>query len=301
MGKYSIRDLEKLTGIKSHTLRIWEKRYDFLKTKRTDTNIRYYDDDDLKYVLNVAYLVNHGIKISKAAVLKEDELINKVKEISEEQGDFEFEINSFVTAMTDFDEIQFEKAISNCSIKYGLELTINQIIYPFLHRIGIMWQTGSINPAQEHFISNLIRQKILIAIDALPIPQSETTFRFLLFLPEDELQEIGLLFANYLIRKRGNHTLYLGQSVPLDNLVKVYRFYQPQYLFAIITNSHTGTRLQEYLNVLLKLFPETTILLSGAAVQKLKAKDLPNNMRILYQIEDTVRFLNSISQVPVTK
>jgi MerR family transcriptional regulator, light-induced transcriptional regulator len=182
VSSYSIKDLEQLSGIKAHTLRIWEQRYNFINPQRTDTNIRYYTDEDLKLILNISTLKDNGFKISKIADMEEDQLNKEVLKITENNLRFPDQINSMTLAMIDLDEDRFEKVISTNVIKYGFEKTVMNIIYPFLSKIGVLWQTGSIVPAQEHFISNLIRQKIIVAIDGLFVSNSEVNKSYLLYL-----------------------------------------------------------------------------------------------------------------------
>ena len=170
MGQYSIKELEQLSGIKAHTIRIWEKRHKIIEPSRTATNIRYYSDLDLKKIINVSLLNTYGIKISKIADMSLDDVNKKVLEISELQNDKGVHIDQMVIAMIDMEEELFEKILNNLILRFGFEKTITEIIYPFLEKIGILWQTQNITPAHEHFISNLIRQKIIVAIDGLPIP-----------------------------------------------------------------------------------------------------------------------------------
>ncbi|MFY7911452.1 MAG: MerR family transcriptional regulator, partial [Emticicia sp.] len=163
MSNYSIKDLEQLSGIKAHTLRIWEQRYNIINPKRTDTNIRTYDDNDLKLVLNIALLKDHDYKISEIAKLSLEELSKEVLAISDKQLNYPDQIHALTIAMIDIDEERFEKIMSTNILQFGFENTMINIIYPFLSRIGTLWVTGSIGPAQEHFITNLIRQKIIVA------------------------------------------------------------------------------------------------------------------------------------------
>ena len=167
MAYYSIKDLEKLSGIKAHTLRIWEKRYNLVEPKRTETNIRYYDDEDLKKVLNVALLNRNGLKISHIAGLKTEEINSKISDLSKGNQDSESVIDNLVISMIELDEKKFEKILSRTIMQAGFEETILYTIYPFFQKIGLLWQTGAINPAQEHFISNLVRQKLIVAIDGI--------------------------------------------------------------------------------------------------------------------------------------
>ena len=165
MGQYSIKELEQLSGIKAHTIRIWEKRHKIIEPSRTATNIRYYSDLDLKKIINVSLLNTYGIKISKIADMSLDDVNKKVLEISELQNDKGVHIDQMVIAMIDMEEELFEKILNNLILRFGFEKTITEIIYPFLEKIGILWQTQNITPAHEHFISNLIRQKIIVAIE----------------------------------------------------------------------------------------------------------------------------------------
>lgn len=194
-GRYSIKDLEKITGIKAHTIRIWEQRYGLLQPQRTDTNIRYYDDNDLQFILNVSVLNKNGYKISRIAELDKDEVMTEVRKITTESEDKDNILSAMVMAMLSLDEEAFENTIEEVSGKYGFEQTVISYIYPFLEHIGNLWLTGAIRPAHEHFISNLIRQKIIAATDGIR-PTFIPGKRFLLFTPEKEIHELSLLFPN---------------------------------------------------------------------------------------------------------
>ena len=266
MGQYSIKELEQLSGIKAHTIRIWEKRHKIIEPSRTATNIRYYSDLDLKKIINVSLLNTYGIKISKIADMSLDDVNKKVLEISELQNDKGVHIDQMVIAMIDMEEELFEKILNNLILRFGFEKTITEIIYPFLEKIGILWQTQNITPAHEHFISNLIRQKIIVAIDGLPIPPKNSK-KILLFLPEGEMHELGLLFYHFLIRKSGYRTYYLGQNVPHEDLISVYKVHQPDFMLTSITSNLTVS-IEKYLEHLANDFGQTKILASGYQVQK---------------------------------
>ena len=266
MGQYSIKELEQLSGIKAHTIRIWEKRHKIIEPSRTATNIRYYSDLDLKKIINVSLLNTYGIKISKIADMSLDDVNKKVLEISELQNDKGVHIDQMVIAMIDMEEELFEKILNNLILRFGFEKTITEIIYPFLEKIGILWQTQNITPAHEHFISNLIRQKIIVAIDGLPIPPKNSK-KILLFLPEGEMHELGLLFYHFLIRKSGYRTYYLGQNVPHEDLISVYKVHQPDFMLTSITSNLTVS-IEKYLEQLTNDFGQTKILASGYQVQK---------------------------------
>ncbi len=262
-GQYSIKDLERLSGIKAHTLRIWEKRYAIIEPSRTDTNIRFYTNDELRKVLNIAILNNYGLKISSIVSLTPEELSQKVIEISNEDVQESVQVESLVIAMVEFDEARFEKILANCTLRIGFEKSVLDVIYPFLRKVGVLWQAGAVNPAQEHFISNLIRQKLIVAIDSQGLVVKDNPVRFTLFLPEQELHELGLLFYSYLIRKAGHKVVYLGQSVPLRDLVAVDKYSTAAYF---ITSSMATSSIEEintFLKNLLDKFPVKPVILAN--------------------------------------
>ncbi len=266
MSYYSIKDLESLSGIKAHTLRIWEQRYNIINPKRSDSNIRLYDDSDLKLVLNISLLKEHGHKISEIAKFTLDELSNEVLKISDQQLSYPDQIHALTIAMIDMDEERFEKVMSTNVLQFGFENTMINIIYPFLTRIGTLWLTGSIGPAHEHFIINLVRQKMLVAIDGQVLRADENSKKFILYTPEGEYHEIGLLFANYILRARNNKVVYLGQSLPFAELSHVVDYHKPDYIYTAITSTPGQDEVQNYLNKLADSFSEYTILVTGYQV-----------------------------------
>lgn len=293
MGNYTIKDLERLSGVKAHTIRIWEQRYGVLNPSRTQTNIRRYDDSELKLLLNISQLLRHGGKISKLSRLSSEqisrELENVVKSIDNPEDYYSIHVDQLIIAMVEFSEPKFEKVISVTSLKYGFEATMLNVIYPFLHKVGLMWQTGEINVAQEHFISNLIRRKILVAIDGL-VP-NEKGKRFLLFLPEGELHELGLLFSKYMLKSRGFQVLYLGQSVPLVDLVSATETFKPDGLMTFMTASNTPENIRRYLDALVSTFPNQTLYVAGAQIAH-KGLLSHKNLVVLNGAQDFVAHLN---------
>ena len=263
MIKYSIKDLEKLTGIKAHTIRIWEKRYNIVCPLRTKTNIRYYTDSDLKRLLNVSILNRNGFKISTIVSLSKEEINKSVMEASSGSLGFESQIESLVIAMLDMDENKFEKVISNSILTLGFDNTVSNIIFPFLEKIGLLWQIGTINPAHEHFITNLIRQKLIIAIDSQIITLKSNCKTFILFLPEDELHELSLLYYCFLIKKRGHQVIYLGQNLPLEDLQQAKLITHPDFFVTVLTSAISKKDLQVFIKKISENFPEQTILLGG--------------------------------------
>lgn len=290
MSNYSIRDLEQLSGIKAHTIRIWEQRYNIIQPKRTDTNIRMYDDQDLKLVLNISLLKDHGYKISDIAKFSLDEISQEVMAISDQKLNYPDQIHALTIAMIDLDEDRFEKIISTNFLQNGFENTMLNIIYPFLTRIGTLWLTGSIGPAQEHFMSNLIRQKVIVAIDGQVIKYHPNSKKFLLFLPEGELHEISLLFTSYVIRAHHHRVVYLGQTLPFNELVFAYDVHQPDYVFASITSVPAHDEVQTYVHKLCQQFPKAQILLTGYQVVG-QDIEIGANCTIINKLEDLVELL----------
>ncbi len=262
-GYYSIKDLERLTGIKAHTLRIWEKRYNIVEPQRSESNIRSYTDKNLKKLLNISILVKNGYKISRVADLCSSDINKKIIEISRLNNNHNSEIEGLIISMIELDEAKFEKILNLSVIKMGFEKTVYNIIYPLFEKIGVLWQTGSINPAQEHFISNLVRRKLFVAIDGLSYNTKAYAKNFVLFLPEWELHEIGLLLYDYLIRKSGNRVIYLGQSLPFEDLVSICNDINPEFILTSLTASVPAGELKEYLKQLSANFNDKSIFISG--------------------------------------
>ncbi len=280
MASYSIKDLEELSGIKAHTIRIWEKRYGIIVPERTTTNIRLYNDEDLKKLLNVSILNRYGLKISHLAKLSCSDLKEKVIHVSSETSDSEIQIENLMISMLELDEWKFNKILSNSIIKIGFEETVVSIMHPFFEKIGLLWQTGSINPAQEHFVSNLFRQKLIVAIDGQETATTNDTESFILFLHENELHELGLLFYTYLLRKNGFRTIYLGQAVPFDDLRKIVRICNALYMMTSFTTGIAEKSLKDYLNRLARSFPEQTIYYTGFQAQKINEQLAENTTRV---------------------
>lgn len=290
MSSYSIRDLEQLSGIKAHTIRIWEQRYNIIQPKRTDTNIRTYDDQDLKLILNISLLKDHGYKISEISKLSLEEISNEVLVISDQKLSYPDQIHALTISMIDLDEERFEKIISTNFLRFGFESTMTNIIYPFLSRIGTLWMTGSIGPAQEHFMTNLIRQKIIVAIDSQVIKYRPDSKKFMLFLPEGELHEIGLLFASYIIRSHNHRVVYLGQTLPFTELMFAYDVHKPDFIFSTITSVPANDEVQLYVDRLCKQFPDSKILLTGYQVIG-QDIELQSNATIINKTSDLVELL----------
>ncbi|WP_296702075.1 MerR family transcriptional regulator [Algoriphagus sp.] len=298
MSTYSIKDLEQLSGIKAHTLRIWEQRYDLLKPKRTESNIRYYDDDDLKLILNISLLYDNGFKISKIASMPSESIRAEVMNLTDRSLTHDDQVHALTICMIEMDEDRFDKILTTNIIKIGFEQTMLNIIYPFLSKIGLLWQTGAVNPAQEHFISNLVRQKLIVAIDGQI--SSGTGKKFLLFLPEGELHEISLLFATYLIKSKGHKVIYLGQSTPFKDVEVVYNLLEPDFILTVMTTLPGGKTAQEYIDLLSEKFIKSEIYVSGYQVVGQDLTMGPNVRQFTY-IRDIKDVLEEMEQVLIEK
>lgn len=263
---YSIKYLEEISGIKAHTIRIWEQRYKLLKPKRTDTNIRYYDDNQLRKILNVTTLLNSGYKISHIGDMSDIQITKLLKEhldnTNDISGTYHHFTNELIISSLNFDKASFENNFNSCVLKFGFSATVENVLYPTLNRIGILWLSEELNPSQEHFTSNLIKQKLYSAIDGLSEPKKNNT-SCILFLPENEHHEIGLLYFNYLLIKNDIKTIYLGENVPIENVKQAEGIVKPTHLILFLTKSNTKEHTQKYITDVSKLFPKQKILIAG--------------------------------------
>lgn len=289
MSQYSIKEIEQLSGIKAHTLRIWEQRYNFIKPKRTDTNIRYYDDEDLKFVLNVSLLKDHGHKISRICSMPEQDIQLEVNRLMEKKMGFPEQIQSLTLSMLELDEERFEKTLNTNILQIGFERTMMNLIYPFFQKIGILWQTGAITPAQEHFISYLVRQKIIVAMDGQVVSSINYNKKYLLYLPENELHEMSLLFSAYIIKSRNNKVIYIGQNVPHQDLINIYKDHNPDCLLTVMTTNPPTNKAQSYIYMLSEAFENSKVLISGHQVVG-QDMDTPNNVILLNKLQDLIDF-----------
>ena len=293
MAVFSIKDIENFTGVKAHTLRIWEQRYNFIVPKRTETNIRYYDDEDLRKLLNIAILNRNGVKVSKIASMTEKEITAAVLEHSKTGEQTPDIIDGLTASMLNMDEGMFEKIVSKAVIKAGFDNSILDVLFPFLTRIGVLWSAGSILVAHEHFMTNMIRQKIIAAIDAAIPKMQGNKKKFVLFLYEYEMHELGLLYASYLLRLRGHEVIYLGQNFPTGNLEEVFKFYQPNYIVSSFTTSLDKSFMEDISHKITGYLPEVEIIFSG---EQLKRKDL-NFSKQVKVVKDIPEFLDLIDMI----
>lgn len=246
--EFTIKDLENFSGIKAHTIRIWEKRYNLFQPKRTDSNIRYYDMNSLLKLLNVSLLYNNGVKISKIAILSDAKMELSVKEIVFKEGFESNALNSFKLAMLNFDEGLFNQTYNSLISQTSFRTIFTEIFIPFLSEIGILWQVHSITPAHEHFITNLIKQKILINIEKLQFLQPNKSARkFVLYLPMNEIHDLGLLYLHFELLFHGYHSIYLGQSVPVENLNDLQKIFSDVCFVTYLTVEPSKESIEEYL------------------------------------------------------
>jgi DNA-binding transcriptional MerR regulator len=288
--KFSIKDLENLSGVKAHTIRIWEKRHKLLEPNRTSTNIRTYSIESLQKLLNIAYLNNNGIKISKIAELEEAAILNKVKDIASNEKNELHAINSLKFSMLNFDQELFNNIYNNLLKEKSFSEVFYAIFLPLLNEIGLLWQTNTIMPAHEHFISILIKQKILLNIENISHSKNDTRDKtFVLFLPENEIHDIGLLFINYKLRKKGHRTIYLGASVPVDNLNNLQTLFNDITFISYFTVKPEAKDITNYLTNFSKkitINKQARLLILGFKTNSLNKEKLPENIYKFKSIED---------------
>lgn len=291
MNQFSIKDVEALTGIKQHTLRIWEQRYNFIKPKRTNTNIRFYDDDDLKLLLNISLLNKNGFKISKIAKLSNNEIEEIILEFGNQSDNKLYQLHTLTGCMLNLDEYNFEQIIRNNFTMHGVAKTMTDLIFPFLNHIGVLWMSGAVNPAFEHFITNMIRSKLIVATDMLGYHKlsKHNGKKYLLFLPSGETHEIGLLFANYYFRSLGHHTMYLGQNLPANELQVIIQTYKPDYIFTSVTIPLTPKKMKTFLDALMSETIKVPVMLTGRILNELELP-LPKHFHKIFSIDDLKPF-----------
>jgi DNA-binding transcriptional MerR regulator len=289
---YTIKDLENLTGVKAHTIRIWEQRYSFLKPQRTETNIRYYGNDELKSILNITLLNKFGFKISNINKMSTDEINEKLVSLSNQQAIQERTINELIKLMVDFDVVAFEDILDNHIASRGIERTINQIIFPFMEKVGILWLANQIVPAQEHIITTLIRQKIIVGIE-FARPTFVLNKTVLLFLPENEYHELGILFTNFLLKSRGIRTIYLGANVPIEDIEMVIKIKKPDYIYTHLTVFSNPVSFERFMIQLSKKSDNVPVVISGRITQSYDKK-VPQRISLKKSLTEMMEFINKI-------
>lgn len=294
MGKFSIKDIENITGIKAHNIRIWEQRYDLMVSKRTETNIRFYDDRDLCTFLNIANLTDNGFRISEIAKMSSTEMHEKIGKLSEDHNNPCIQVNTLTEAMLEFDQEKFNLTLNKCTERTGIIDVMSETVFPFLRKVGFMWQTNLIAPAHEHFVTNLIKARLINSIESLADPEPVRAKRFLLFLPANETHEIGLCYAHYLIKLAGNRVLFLGQSVPYNDLKITAEKFNPHYCLTSITAMQSEGSILGMVDELLENLPFWPLIVSGPIISIM---EMPEKERLmtLKSIQELQIFLENNS------
>lgn len=294
-SSFSIKDLENLTGIKAHTIRIWEKRYHLLEPERSDTNIRTYNLENLQKLLNVSYLNNNGYKISKIADLKKEEIQNSINEIAKKNNIQNPAIKDFKLAMLNFDQAKFYEIYRSLSKDKSFKEIFYEVFIPLLTEIGMLWQTDIINPAHEHFLTTFIRQKILVNTELLQAELKSTSNKsFVLYLPDNEIHELGLMFINYELVSKGFQTIFLGQSIPIENLKDLTNINKEVIFISYFTIKPEKDDLLSYIEEFQnKILSNSNIKLwiLGYMIEHLDVKKLPKNITTFKTIEELVKEL----------
>ena len=286
MNKFSISQLERFSGIKAHTIRIWEQRYNALQPNRSEGNTRYYDNVQLRRLLNIVSLTSLDYKISELGVMPDKQLFKMVEGFineTESKTD-EYFVLQLIAAGMGYDELHFDKIFSHCLLRYGMKDTYIKVVYPVLVRTGLMWACDELPPANEHFITNLIRQKLFTAVNALPPPKTNLQ-SWILFLPENEFHEIGLLFSHYLIRLSGKKVIYLGSNVPMQSLINAVKEISCRNLLLFLVHKDLDEEIHESLNRLSNHFPGKKIYVAGDKIVLSRVKKI-DNITFLSSVED---------------
>ncbi len=292
MNSFTIKDLENLSGIKAHTIRIWEQRYNFLKPSRSDTNIRYYSNDELKKVLNIALLNKYGYKISHIDKMGDVEVKEKIFSLTQLQAQQERIVNDLIQCMIDLNIEKLEDILDDHIRARGIERTITQIIFPYMEKIGILWLTNHINPAQEHLVTNIIRQKLIVGIEGIT-SSLKVNKTVLLFLPEGEYHELGMLFMYYLLKSRGVATIYLGANIPLKDVEYVVNLKKPDYLYSHLTAVGHNFNFDKFISNITKKFKGTPIIISGLLTNTYEKK-IPAHINFKKSFPEVMQFVSEL-------
>ena len=289
-SNFTIKDLENISGIKAHTIRIWEKRYELLSPERTDTNIRRYSLKNLQKLLNITLLYNHGFKISKIASLDKEEIPIMVREIALKSNSEQVSINALKLSMVNFDTVLFDATFEEIVLQNDFEFVFINIFMPLMNELGILWQTNAISPSHEHFITNLIKQKIHIQTELIQkdyIPQHNNKV-FVLYLPEDEIHELGILFLNYYIIKSGYRTIFLGQSLQTESLETLLNFNSDLCFVTYLTVEPNKEIIDDYVNDFYQRIlkeSKATLAIMGPQQVYIDLTRLPKNVKLFKTLD----------------
>ena len=290
---FTIKDLENISGIKAHTIRIWEKRYNLLTPERTDTNIRYYSPQNLQKLLNIVLLNKNNYKISKIADMNDETITVNARELAFKVAVNDEAINSFKLSMFQFDKALFNNTYNKLLHRKTFREIFKEVFIPFLQHIGMLWQTDTLLPAHEHFISNLISQKIQINIEKLQFSVTNTNEVYVLFLPENEIHELGILYLDYELALRGNHTIYLGQSLPLDNLNYFFQGNKKVTFITSMTVMPYDDKVADYFYQMDDILKnsEHSLIAIGKKAMDMKSYDFNSNISLYPSVSDLLKVL----------
>lgn len=290
---FTIKDLENISGIKAHTIRIWEKRYNLLEPKRTDTNIRYYSHENLQKILNVVLLSKNGYKMAKIAKMADEDMLLKSREVAFGSNTNDDVINDFKLAMFQFDKVLFDKTYKKLLLKKQFKKIVEDVFIPFLNDIGLLWQTDTILPAHEHFVSNLIAQKIHSNTEFIEPIVNKSNKTYVLFLPENEIHDLGLLYLNYELLLKGNKTIYLGQNLPLDNLKNFFDYNENLCFVTSLTVQPYKDKIEDYFNQVEGLLETSNheFIAIGRRTSLLRTKDYKSNISFFDSITDILKVI----------
>jgi len=296
-NSFSIKNLEHLSGIKAHTIRIWEKRYNLFEPQRTDTNIRMYDLENLQKLLNVTLLYNNGYKISKIARLSQREVSNNVHNLTINKTADDWSIGLFKLAMINFDQRLFTKTFNELLEQFSFREVFKNVFIPLMNELGVLWQTNSISPSHEHFITSLVKQKIHAMCENLQTQETRRTDRrFVLYLPDNEIHELGLLYLQYEVLNSGFQCVFLGQSVPIESLKNLVDIGEPITFLSYFTIEPTQDKIDNYLNTFSSEIIENIncdLWILGYQVQFIN-RELPSKMRSFNSIDEVIKMLSFI-------
>ena len=297
MTVYSINDIEALTGIKAHTLRIWEKRYGLITPKRTETNIRYYEDDDLKKLLNIALLNRNGFKISAIAKMSPEEMLEEVATLTEVDIDYDDQIDTLTLSMIELDEDKFNRIIDKHIEERGFENTLFEIVFPLLDKVSGMWMSGSFKRVHEYFLSFMIRRKIVAAIEEMKNEDGpDNGKRVLIFLFNESIFGLSFILAHFLLRRRGFKVTNIGNSVLPQDILDAANLCKPDYIFTFYDVQGTAKEFDSMLNSLIGHGIRMPILVAGAPMDQLDEKKY-ENVNYLGSLDQTLAYFDFVSQV----
>lgn len=288
---FSIKDLENLSGIKAHTIRIWEKRYKVLEPMRTDTNIRLYDLASLQKLLNITLLHDFGYKISKIASYPQEHIPVMVREIISEKSAKNHAISAFKMAMMNFDQELFFKTYAELLSEKSFREVFYEVFIPLMTEMGLLWQAETISPAHEHFISYLIKQKLLINTEKLQVMKPTKTDKvFVLSLPMNEVHELGLMYLNYETLLHGYKSIYLGESVPIESLTDLKNHFESIVYVSYLTVQPDKDAINDYIDRMIQELQGDSIELwfLGRMVEFIDKDKFENKIKIFNSISDLV-------------